>query len=678
MQPSGRVTPCRIGDCASWLNQSMLPSGLPSYMLASLAPLNSMEPRLCGIDGPLKGVTYPLKKKEFSIGQADINDLCLKESMVSRRHCAIRLVDDGFEVVDLGSTNGTFINNFPVRRRRLEQGDLLAVGSSVFIFLEEEEVTPEVLVEIDEEEPIPRSSLLLDHHDVAELQESPWLAAQDLTVRRGHGLEALLMISQLVTSVRGLAELKVRLLEQLLDIIPAERAIVVIEEGANESFTTVYGRKKAVLEEPVPVSRTILNKVKRERTAILSKHILQSEFGRSKSLYGAGVESVLCAPLQVGRQYQGAIYLETTERQGFDEEHLRLLTIISGISAVAFQRSWHLEQLEAETERLRADLDLQHNMVGESSQMRELYTLISRVAATESTVLIRGESGTGKELAARALHKNSVRASFPFVAINCAAISESLLESELFGHEKGAFTGAIALKKGKLEVAHRGTLFLDEIGELAPTLQSKLLRVLQEQEFERVGGTKPLSIDIRLIAATNRDLEQGLKDGNFREDLYYRLNVVNIEIPTLREHLEDIPLLVQFFIAKLGAKCGRTVSGISEEALSLLENYHWPGNVRELQNVIERAIVLGSGQLILAKDLPRELQRLENSAGVLPSSFHEAVREKKKELILAAIVRTGGKMSEAARLLDLQPTYFHRLVRTLDLRQEIQNRLKKR
>jgi transcriptional regulator with PAS, ATPase and Fis domain len=247
----------------------------------------------------------------------------------------------------------------------------------------------------------------------------------------------------------------------------------------------------------------------------------------------------------------------------------------------------------------------------------------------------------------------------------------------LFGHEKGAFTGAIALKKGKLEVAHRGTLFLDEIGELARTLQSKLLRVLQEQEFERVGGTQPLSVDIRLIAATNRDLEQGLKDGNFREDLYYRLNVVSIEIPTLREHLEDIPLLVQYFIAKLGAKCGRTVSGISEEALSILENYHWPGNVRELQNVIERAIVLGSGQLILAKDLPRELQRLEN-AGVLVSGFHDAVREKKKELILAAIVRTGGKMSEAARLLDLQPTYFHRLVRNLDLRQEIQNRLRRR
>ncbi len=482
-------------------------------------------------------------------------------------------------------------------------------------------------------------------------------------------------ISQLVTSVRGLAELKIGLLEQVLEVIPAERAVLLLEEETGESFTTVYGRRRGVLEEPIPVSRTILEKVKRERTAILSKHILQSEFRRSKSLYGAGVEAVLCTPLQVGRQYQGVIYLETTERKGFDEEHLRLLTIISGMSAVAVQRVRHLEELEAETERLREDLNLQHNMVGESPLMRDLYDLISKVAATDSTVLITGESGTGKELAARALHKNSPRASFPFVAINCAAISETLLENELFGHEKGAFTGAIALKKGKLEIAHRGTLFLDEIGEMAAQLQSKLLRVLQEQEFERVGGTKPIAVDIRLIAATNQDLEKRLKDGSFREDLYYRLNVVKIETPPLREHPEDISLLVQFFITKLGAKCGRVVRGISKEALSILERYRWPGNVRELQNVIERAIVLGSGQLIQADDLPEELQRTEQST-ILETSFHDALETKKKELILNAIVRSGGKMTEAARHLNLQPTYLHRLIRNLGLRQEIRKRSK--
>jgi Nif-specific regulatory protein len=636
-----------------------------------------MQPRLCVIEGPFKGVNYPLQAREFSIGQADVNDLSLKESLVSRQHCAIRSSDQGFEAVDLGSINGTFVNNVPIRRRMLKHGDLLAVGGSSFIFLEKEEPTPEVLVQLDEDEPISRSSLLLDHRDVAELQERPWSAAEDVNVRRGDGLEALLKISRLVSSVGRLSVLRVRLLEQILEIIPAERAIVVLEEGAGESFVTVYGRKKAVLEEPIPVSRTILDKVKQERTAVLSKHILQSEFGRSKSLYGAGVESVLCVPLQMGSSYYGAIYLETTERQGFDEEHLRLLTIISGILAPALQRCLHSEQLEAEAERLRADLDLRHNMVGESPQMRALYALISRVAATDSTVLIRGESGTGKELAARALHKNSPRADRPFVAINCAAISEALLESELFGHERGAFTGAIALKKGKLEIAHQGTLFLDEIGELAPSLQSKLLRVLQEKDFERVGGTKTLVVDMRLVAATNRDLEQALTDGSFREDLYYRLNVVTIETPPLREHLEDIPLLVQFFITKIGANCGRTGLGISEEALSILQRHTWPGNVRELQNVIERAIVLGSGKLVLPEDLPRELYRAEN-ASHSPSGYHDSLKQKRKELILDAVVRANGKMTEAARMLDLQSTYLHRLVRQLDLRGEIQQRLSSR
>jgi Nif-specific regulatory protein len=635
-----------------------------------------MEPRLSVIDGPLKGVTCPLTKKEFSIGQADVNDLCVKEPMLSRQHCAIRKRGDGFEVVDLGSTNGTFVNNLPVRQRKLEQGDLLTVGGSAFIFLEEEEAVPEMLIQIDEDEPIPRSSLSIDQGDVSELQESPWLATQDLTERRSRGLEALLRVSQLVTSFKGLAELKVQLLQQILEIIPAERAIVMLEEGPDESFTTVYGRRAGVLEEPIPVSRTILDNVKKERTAILSKHILQSEFGRSRSLYGAGVESVLCSPLQIGRKYLGAIYLETTEREGFDEEDLRILTIISGVSALAFRHSWHLDRLEAETERLRADLDLQHNMVGESEPMRRLYTIIARVAATDSTVLIRGESGTGKELAARALHMNSSRVTFPFLAINCASLSESLLESELFGHEKGAFTGAVALKKGKLEVADQGTLFLDEIGELAPTLQSKLLRVLEEQEFERVGGTQPIRVDIRLIAATNRDMEQALEDGDFREDLFYRLNVVNVEVPPLRDRPGDIPLLVQYFIAKLGARCGRAVRGISEEALAILENFPWPGNVRELQNVIERAIVLGSGPLILLEDIPKELTGTHTST-VAPNSYHEAVQERKRELILDAITRTGGNITEAARNLDLQPTYLHRLVRNLKLRETIRERLRR-
>ena len=235
------------------------------------------------------------------------------------------------------------------------------------------------------------------------------------------------------------------------------------------------------------------------------------------------------------------------------------------------------------------------------------------MARGDSTVLIRGESGTGKELVARAIHRNSPRADKPFVAINCAAIPEALLESELFGHEKGAFTGAIATKKGKLEVAEGGTVFLDEVGELSPPLQAKLLRVLQQREFERVGGTRSLKFDARVLTATNKDLEQAIKDREFRQDLYYRLNVVSMVVPPLRERPDDIPLLAIYFAAKYAEKCKRALKGISPEARALLMAYSWPGNVRELENAIEHAMVLGLTDEIVPDDLPAAL--LETQAG---------------------------------------------------------------
>src|SRR5262249_923142 len=254
--------------------------------------------------------------------------------------------------------------------------------------------------------------------------------------------------------------------------------------------------------------------------------------------------------------------------------------------------------VERENSRLREELDLGHNMIGESQGMREVYQRIARVAPTGSTVLILGESGTGKELAARAIHQNSARADSPFVAINCAALTETLLESELFGHEKGAFTGAIAQKKGKLETAQGGTIFLDEIGEMPLLQQAKLLRVLQEREFERVGGARTLKADIRVIAATNRDLETAIKQGAFRQDLYDRLKVGRLRRPTLRERQADIPLLASYFVTRYAAKCNRQVRGLTPAARAALCAYDWPGNVRELENAIERAVVLGSDELI--------------------------------------------------------------------------------
>jgi len=306
-------------------------------------------------------------------------------------------------------------------------------------------------------------------------------------------------------------------------------------------------------------------------------------------------------------------------------------------------------------------------ILGESVKLRELLELIERVAPTSSTVLIQGESGTGKELVARALHRHSPRADRPLVAINCAAITETLLESELFGHEKGAFTGAIARKKGKLEMAEGGTLFLDEISELVPGMQAKLLRALQEREFDPVGGTRSVKMNVRVIAATNRNLAEEVQAGRFRSDLFYRLNVVCLTTPSLRDRREDIPLLAQNFIAKVSEKYRVPQKTLSADALTLLIQYDWPGNVRELENAIERSVVLGTSNEIGGEDLPAAVR--EPARGeTIDAGFQGAVKENKKQLVLQAMEKANGYYVDAAKILGLHPNSLLRLIRTLGLR----------
>jgi transcriptional regulator with PAS, ATPase and Fis domain len=316
-----------------------------------------------------------------------------------------------------------------------------------------------------------------------------------------------------------------------------------------------------------------------------------------------------------------------------------------------------LDSLRAENQRLRVDVQADHSLIGESRPMLRVHEFIARVAKGDSTVLIRGESGTGKELVARAIHAKGLRADKPFVAINCAAIPEALLESELFGHEKGAFTGAVGVRKGKFEAAEDGTLFLDEIGEMAPLLQAKLLRVLQQREFERLGGNRLLSFNARVVAATNKNLEQAIKAGEFRQDLYYRLNVVSVASPPLREHREDIPVLALHFANKYAAQVQALASKASlPEARSLLMRYSWPGNVRELENAIEHAIVMGLTDEILPEDLPNALLE-EQSPGLAAARYHNTLNQTKKQLVLTALDEANGSPVEAARLLGIHPKY---------------------
>jgi Nif-specific regulatory protein len=454
--------------------------------------------------------------------------------------------------------------------------------------------------------------------------------------------------------------------------VPAERGAILLTGKDNDDFVSCRGWNRLNgADDSIRVSQTISRQVLRDVVAILSNDVVRNEnTGGLPSLLEAQVCSLLCVPLVAFDKPLGVIYLDISSgATQFDEAHLQLLTAIAGIAAIAFENARRFELLEKENRRLQHEVKLDHQMLGESESMRQVYALLSRVAPTFSTVLLLGESGTGKELAARAIHLNSPRAAKPFVAINCATLTESLLESELFGHEKGAFTGAICQKPGKLELAEGGTIFLDEIGELSPAIQAKLLRALQMREFERVGGTRPIKVDVRAIAATNRDLKAAIKAGQFREDLYYRLNVVSIPMPPLRERREDIPLLATYFVAEYSKKCKRRVTGISPEARRLLCAYDWPGNVRELENAIERAVVIGQAELIVPEDLPETIFESQAPTDDPPAGYHETVRAFKRQLISKTLQQTGGNFTKAANLLKIHANNLHRIVRDLKIRE---------
>ncbi len=634
-----------------------------------------MPPRLIALTGPLKGAVINLTDEEVSIGREGANSVRLDTDLsVSRRHCLIKSApESSFITIDLGSFNGTYVNGLPIHEKTLSHGDRIGVGDSTFMFLTEEgdEPSPRLAVELDDLHNL-SETVRLRQEDVLYLQPEK-VAALPPTARIARDLNALLKISTTINSTLGIESIQRQLLDLTCEVVPAERGAILLAGHNSEEFSSVFGwRRGESGDAPVRCSRTVAQRVLKEGVAMLSNNVLEGEGNSVESLASEETRSLLAVPLVAYEKKLGVIYLSTSDPiTWFDEDHLQLVTAIAGIAAVAIKNAQERELLETENKRLNAEINIEHDMVGEGARMRDVLQFIARVAPMDTTALIRGESGTGKELAARALHNNSERSGKPFVAINCAAIAEGLLESELFGHEKGAFTGAIAMKKGKLELADSGTLFLDEIGEMSPFLQAKLLRVLQDHEFERVGGTRAMKADIRLVAATNRDLEDAIRKGSFRVDLYYRLNVVSLVMPPLRERREDIPLLANYFATKYGAKCKRQVKGISPEARALLADYDWPGNVRELENAIERAVVLGTEQFILPEDLPETLLEKGSPPGGPATRYHEAVASAKKQVILMAIEQANGSVTDAARLLDVHPNYLHRLLRNLNLRPEL-------
>ncbi|MDZ7641787.1 MAG: sigma 54-interacting transcriptional regulator [Desulfurivibrio sp.] len=370
--------------------------------------------------------------------------------------------------------------------------------------------------------------------------------------------------------------------------------------------------------------------------------------------------SFICVPIRRGPDTIGTLSVDRNYREGaeFDQD-LRFLTIISGLIAQTVKRIQLVNEerlrLEQENSQLKRELHEKYrvsSIISNSSRMREVLEMIHRVAASNATVLLRGESGTGKTMVAKAVHHNSKRAGGPFVTVNCSALPETLLESELFGHEKGAFTGAHETRKGRFEQAEGGTLFLDEIGELSTAVQVKLLSVIQDREFQRLGGSRPLPCDVRLITATNKDLEKAVAEGAFREDLYYRLNVFPVYLPPLRERRTDILLLAEFFLDKFAAENGKHIRRISTPAIDLLSQYHWPGNVRELQNCLERAVLICDEETIKSYHLPPTLQSSDSLRQHNPTSFAAAVENFERELIIDALKQTGGNQTKAAAHLE--------------------------
>jgi Nif-specific regulatory protein len=536
----------------------------------------------------------------------------------------------------------------------MEHGQTIRIGSSEFVFL---------VYGTDAEEPAAAardSDVEFEYSTIHLNSRRPLPGFGGEVGRMARDLTAMVQISAAVNSIRNMRDLQRELLRLTFEVIPAQQgATVLLERAEGEPGVPCFRNRQDESDGPFELQRQLIHRAVWERTAVAVT---------SKPASGEP-ESILCVPLIGVEKIVGALYLVFRGGTALAEDHIHFMNAVAGIVAVAIENVRALDELRRENVHLHEQLNPSQTLVGETAQIRRVEAFINRVAASDTTVLIRGESGTGKEVVARAIHQNSARKAKPFVAINCAAIPETLLESELFGHEKGAFTGAVGVKKGKFEASDDGTLFLDEVGELPLSMQAKLLRVLQQREFERVGGTRPIPLLARVLAATNKDLELAIKRNEFRQDMYYRLNVVSISLPPLREHRDDIPLLALYFAARFAGKGKRPFRGISKPARTLMMSYSWPGNVRELENALEHALVLGSSDEILPEDLPERIfeQQTLSVSGV---RYHDALNEAKRDLVRTSLREANGSVVDAAHHLGIHPKYLHRLITNLDLRSE--------
>jgi len=630
----------------------------------------------------------------MTIGRASTNRIVLRDDICSRNHCEIFQSGDQWMLRDLGSRNGTVVDGVvAIGDVPLQSGQIIRIGGSYLAFTFD---LTETLPELERNErsnldgdtgtglhpSVASSSVVFEPEILHRKRQTRYEGddrsggiARDRTSRELAKLYRLALEMGSATDSTRLGEL---VLDGLIDSTNADIGAMLLlpvelEDLPDPSRLTMLAYR-ATKEDSYPkVSDYLSRIVLKEREAVLARDILADQtLVERDSLGEIQARSVICAPIRKGQAVCGVVHLYSTNPdRPFGPEDLEFTLAVADQCAVALEALRRQESLAAglarirvENETLREQLAMESELIGDSEFIQQLNQKIDRIAPTDATVLIRGESGVGKELVSRAIHFRSRRRNGPFVCMNCAALSESLLESELFGHEKGSFTGATGRKVGKFEQAHQGTLMLDEVGEMSLAIQAKFLRVLEGHPYERVGGTEPVQVDVRVVAATNRNLETAVAEGTFRRDLYFRLQVLEITVAPLRERRSDVPILAQYFRRRFVAKTGRPIRGFTPAALDVLTNYDWPGNVRELQNTVERALILCTGEYVGTGDI--QLSKLGSVGAKAPSPsptvpYRESTLEVlEQEHILATLERTRWNKSQAAQILGIERSTLDR------------------
>ncbi len=631
----------------------------------------------------------------MTIGRGTGNFIALNDEKCSRRHCELRLTADGWLMTDLGSSNGTLINGERNHSSAvLRESDILRIGATELLFTSDpSRVTAQASGEFEGLLDLPGEESI--DEILERRRETGFLAGDDcwdktLTGQQASFHSLFRLINEMIsaTTVRELADTALKGLNRTCD---ADIGAVLLFAEPSGDLSGPKALQLVSYRAPngVPyrkVSERLSSETLSTGEAVLGLNVKNDPtLKESQSLETMDASSVICAPIRSGEHVLGLIHLYSlgTERS-FNTDELEFTLAIADEVAPLLKSLQHREELSESFDRvseeahaLRRLLEVETEMVGESEPMQILASEVTRIARTESTVLIRGESGVGKELVARAIHFGSPRREQSFVCLNCAALTESLLESELFGHEKGAFTGATDRKAGKFEQADRGTLFLDEVGEMSASTQAKFLRVLEGHSFERVGGQQSITVDVRVVAATNRDLEEAVRNGEFRKDLYFRLQVLELNVPLLRDRVSDIPILANWFLERLADRGGGGVKVLSRAAQLRLMQHSWPGNVRELRNVIERSAIMAADREISESDLKFSRGFEPAVAELVPDATDGAgltdappppLVEVEKQHIYRTLIWTGWVKREAARLLGIERSTLDRKIQRYDLK----------